>query len=103
MHNDKHILEDKASYPEIKETGYDLISIANGTRAEVESAKSKLNTHELAIVTDEDKLVYKDNSGNIKEFTSGAVDELEARMPVTTIADLQTTEVKVGDVIQVLG
>ncbi|MGL4998834.1 MAG: hypothetical protein ACRC5T_07705 [Cetobacterium sp.] len=74
------------------EVGYDLISIANGTRAEVESAKSKLNTYELAIVTDEDKLVYKDSSGNIKEFTSGVVDELEARLDL--VLDNVTTELE---------
>lgn len=36
---------------ETRETGYDKISIAYGTKAEIESSKDKLENYELAIAT----------------------------------------------------
>lgn len=62
--------------PDLKESGYDQIQLANGTRAEVEAAKGKLNTFEPVIITDEDKFAYKDAQGNLKDVAFGDSNEL---------------------------
>ena len=61
---------------DVRETGYDKIQLANGTRAEIVAGIDKINTHEPIIVTDEDRVVYKDASGNLKDISMASEDEL---------------------------
>ncbi|MGL5714404.1 MAG: glycosyl hydrolase family 28-related protein, partial [Paraclostridium sp.] len=82
---------------DIRETGYDKISLANGTRSEIELAKDKLNTYEPVIATDNNTMLFKDANGALQEIgkSKGSVD---------TIADLKASRgYTLGDVVQVLG
>ncbi|MGL5313723.1 MAG: hypothetical protein ACRC92_10785 [Peptostreptococcaceae bacterium] len=80
-----------------RETGYDKISLANGTRAEIETAKDKLNTYEPVIATDNNMMLFKDANGELQEVG-------KPRGSVDTIADLKASRGYIlGDVVQVLG
>ncbi|MGL5594116.1 MAG: tail fiber domain-containing protein [Cetobacterium sp.] len=54
-----------------KETGYDKISFARGTDAEIRAAIDKLAPYEPAISTDTDKFIFKTEDGTVKAITIG--------------------------------
>ncbi|MGL5056691.1 MAG: pyocin knob domain-containing protein [Fusobacteriaceae bacterium] len=64
----------------LRETGYDKIQLANGTRSEIVNAIDKLSTFEPVVVTDEDVVVYKDVNGVLKDITNKSNIELSTKV-----------------------
>ncbi|MGL5088741.1 MAG: hypothetical protein ACRC0Y_08840 [Fusobacteriaceae bacterium] len=66
----------------LRETGYDKIQLANGTRSEIVNAIDKLSTFEPVVVTDEDVVVYKDVNGVLKDITNKSNIELSNKVDI---------------------
>lgn len=70
-----------------KEYGYDEVSLAYGSLADIQANKDKLNTYEPVISTDTKAIYYKDENGDLINFAN---DKLSKGAYDGTAEDLKT-------------